>query len=435
LAWKIGGGFGLCLLMTGVITWVALSGFGLVRQSVDSLASDSLEGVVALGRFDAAIRQERIFQFRIAAHEEADVRTKLAKNVEGEIEKADAALKDYGASVYQPADRENYQALGKMWSDYKAKSQELAPQMSTLPPKDAIKLFEDETNPLFLDTLKPQLEKMENWNAEDGKHAALAAKASLASGTQTILLFLLGAIVAGIAFTVIVVRGVRRPIGLVADRVRSLQAHCLKDLTAGVEALAAGDLTFAVKPVTTFVPDPSGDEIGTMAKDFNKALELMHVAINAYNAARHSLSEIISQVAENSMAVAGTSQTLAASSEESGAASNEIAAGSQKLASGATEAAAVMEQLAAQVDNVGKSSQAQRKHVHDADQALAEAAAAASGSAEAVGSPCSEAVDQILLEAAAGSPCNEPLDGPALDETRLGDAALDKAAVRLGQAR
>jgi DNA-binding MarR family transcriptional regulator len=64
------------------------------------------------------------------------------------------------------------------------------------------------------------------------------------------------------------------------------------------------------------------------------------------------------------------------------------------------------------------------------DQAIVEAAAKASGSVDAVGSPCAEEADQILLEAVAGSPCNEHLD-----ETGLDNAALDEAAVRFDQAR
>jgi DNA-binding MarR family transcriptional regulator len=49
------------------------------------------------------------------------------------------------------------------------------------------------------------------------------------------------------------------------------------------------------------------------------------------------------------------------------------------------------------------------------DQAITEAAAEASGAVDPAGSPSSEGVDQIFLDAIAESPCNEPYDDPAPD--------------------
>jgi methyl-accepting chemotaxis protein len=147
----------------------------------------------------------------------------------------------------------------------------------------------------------------------------------------------------------------------------------VKSLTDGLGRFAEGDLTYQATPVTQPVAMGSRDEIGRMADSFDGVLGMVQESIGSYNAARASLATVIGGISENAEQVASTSQTLAAASEESGASASEIANGSQKLANSASETAAVIEQLAAQVANVGQASDGQRLQVAEADNALSQA--------------------------------------------------------------
>ena len=54
-----------------------------------------------------------------------------------------------------------------------------------------------------------------------------------------------------IAFAVVITRSVVRPVRELMARLRSLDEHCLSELTSGLEAAAAGDFTLDATPVTT----------------------------------------------------------------------------------------------------------------------------------------------------------------------------------------
>lgn len=197
---------------------------------------------------------------------------------------------------------------------------------------------------------------------EKGKQAESAIAMARVLGWLVPLLSLL----IGIGAAVMVAKAIMAPVGALQIRLESLQKRCVTGLQESLEALAAGDLTRSVTPVTTPVPNPGTDEIGQMSITFNQMLGQVQAAIESYDRARLSLNQLVGQVAESANQVAGTSQQLAASSEQSTAASTEIAAGSEKLANGATETSATMEQLNATISEVGAKSEVQATEVESA---------------------------------------------------------------------
>ncbi len=69
------------------------------------------------------------------------------------------------------------------------------------------------------------------------------------------------------------------------DRLTSLDANCLTDLVAGMDALNRGDLTVAVVPVTTPITDShaTGD-VAELVELFNGMLDKAQTAINGTTA-------------------------------------------------------------------------------------------------------------------------------------------------------
>jgi len=110
------------------------------------------------------------------------------------------------------------------------------------------------------------------------------------------------------------------------DRLDSLGRNCLTDLDAALSAVAAGDLTVEVTPVTTPLTAEAGRSAGRLADDFNTMLARTRASIVSYNAMRDKVATMLRDIARESQAVAAASQQMASTSEQSGRAVGEIAA-------------------------------------------------------------------------------------------------------------
>ncbi|MGH2899725.1 MAG: hypothetical protein ACRDMZ_13715, partial [Solirubrobacteraceae bacterium] len=79
--------------------------------------------------------------------------------------------------------------------------------------------------------------------------------------------------------------------GLVAlrERLESLEAHCLTNLGAGLDAMTRGDLTVDVKPVTSPLEHCGDPQIDAIADVFNRMLEKAQAGLAGYNTVREDL--------------------------------------------------------------------------------------------------------------------------------------------------
>jgi methyl-accepting chemotaxis protein len=123
------------------------------------------------------------------------------------------------------------------------------------------------------------------------------------------------------------------------QRLHSLNEVCLTGLGAGLDAAAAGDLTFDVHPVTTPIKARSGDSEGELAEVFNSMLAKAQGGIESYNRMRTRLNEkvgsMIHDIGDLAGRVAASSEEMSASSQQTGIAIDEIARSTASVARGA----------------------------------------------------------------------------------------------------
>ena len=122
----------------------------------------------------------------------------------------------------------------------------------------------------------------------------VAARASHTS--KVLLVVMVVAQLIALLTAVVITRSVVRPVRALVSRLRSLDSHCLTDLTAGLEAAAEGDFTREATPVTTPLDVRTTDELGQLSLTFNAMLSKAQRSIEAYGAMRGQLGELIGQV-------------------------------------------------------------------------------------------------------------------------------------------
>jgi methyl-accepting chemotaxis protein len=123
------------------------------------------------------------------------------------------------------------------------------------------------------------------------QEAQANSSANSAQTSRTIISIVLAllAIAAAAAVAWLLSRAIIRGLGEVSTRLRSLDENCLNDLRGGLEAIAGGDLTKGVTPVTTPLENVRADEIGVLSSTFNAMLDKTQASISSYEEMREQL--------------------------------------------------------------------------------------------------------------------------------------------------
>lgn len=177
-----------------------------------------------------------------------------------------------------------------------------------------------------VETARNQETRIINQVTEDGMASAKTARTSIIFA----LLMAFAAIIAGIIISIIITRGIVNPLRIVVDRANEI-------------AGAAGDLTATV-------PVGSSDEIGDLAKTFNRMLA--------------GLKTIVVRILGTAGSVSSSSQQLSSAAQQTNASVEQVASTVQQLAKGSQtqaqryeEVSKVMEGLHASISQGARSAQ------------------------------------------------------------------------------
>jgi len=343
---KLALGFGICLFLAGGVGFTALRGFSSVMVRVESLAEDSMMGLVGVGEIQAHTRQFRTLQYRLAGNTDPQQVTKVFAQLDEEKGLAEKGLSDYEKTITDPVDRANFDDLKKSWGEYMSIHDRIKDTVAKADPKTGFLIVEKETTACFLNKIAPSLKKISEWNEKAGKKSAAGAESTVASSRNLVIAFLSIALLSGALMGWFITKGIKTPIAALSSRMQSLEGRCVTGLMGGIQAMEQGDLTVRVTPVTTLVENPSKDELGLMCSTFNSMLAKTQAMIGAYEATRQSLTEIVEGVQGSAVSVAEASGELTQAAEQTGQAANEIAATIQEVAQAAGQSATTSQEMA-----------------------------------------------------------------------------------------
>jgi methyl-accepting chemotaxis protein len=128
------------------------------------------------------------------------------------------------------------------------------------------------------------------------------------------------------------------------QRLDSLSNRCLTGLGEGLDAMAHGDLTVDVIPVTQPLAAAPGAQLGALGERFNIMLGQAQAGLTAYNATRNTLGGMLGEIAATSAAVTRASEEMTDTAGQTAQAIEEIARATTEVAAGAEQqVAAVIE--------------------------------------------------------------------------------------------
>jgi methyl-accepting chemotaxis protein len=215
--------------------------------------------------------------------------------------------------------------------------------------------YTEDIVPVF-DGLDVVLDELEEVITSQATAQADGAASTAGSVRRTIVIVAAIALLAALGLAVAVTRSVTRPVGVLVDRLRSLNDNCLGSLRAGLAALAHGDLTVEARPGTEPIARHATDEVGTASATLNELIAKTHDSLSAYNASRGQLGLLVGNVSSSARSLSAASQQMATTSEEAGRAVSEIAVAVGEVAQGAERQVRAVEQAKVATDEVASAS-------------------------------------------------------------------------------
>jgi methyl-accepting chemotaxis protein len=206
------------------------------------------------------------------------------------------------------------------------------------------------------------------------RQSAATANAQAATATARRLGIISGllAVVLAAAAALFVVRGIRRGVTAILERLASLTADA--DALAGaLDAASTGDLTTSVSVHTAAIERVSSDEIGQVATAVNTIRDRTEASVESYNRMVDGLRDLVTDVSASASTVASSSQQMASTSDEAGRAVGEIANAVGDVAQGAERQVRMVETTRQAVQEAataaGRSAETARETSQAAEQA------------------------------------------------------------------
>jgi methyl-accepting chemotaxis protein len=235
---------------------------------------------------------------------------------------------------------------------------------------------------------------MQSGNAEAARRIATEASAAYATARMEMLGLLVVAIVLGLGTAILLARSVTLAVAELQRTLNSLADNCTTWLADALRAVADGDLSIKLTPVTPLIEGYSQDELGKLAGTINALRNKIVSCIGAYEDGRTGLQEIVTEVRSSAGGVAGTARQLETTTGQTSAAVQQVTISIQNVAGGAQESSRAAQQsnlavnqLAEVIDSVARGAQEQARQIQVASETTTRMAASieqVAGNAQAV---------------------------------------------------
>jgi methyl-accepting chemotaxis protein len=326
---KLGAAFGaVCLLFT-----VALA----ATLIYTARANSQWAKVVAVGQADqgaAAQREGTRAQMSAQAHLVATMDTKFERDFEQGVAASDAGSKRV-AALHDPQVTEISNSANDADHTHDATiTKELFPAVERGDREAALAALAKADKAVGVVFSKLQ----EIGSHVDARQTAAVAAAKSATATARRLGIVSGvlAILIAAGAALFVVRGIRRGVTAILDRLSSLTGDS-DALARALDAAATGDLTTTVEATTEPIERLSSDEIGRVGAAVNTIRDSNEASTDAYNRMVSGLRELITDVSTAAGTVSASSQQMAGTADEAGRAVGEIAHAIGEVAHGAEQ--------------------------------------------------------------------------------------------------
>jgi methyl-accepting chemotaxis protein len=359
LSQRLGAAFGVLVLALAIIAGLSALKLDALDQHIGSLGDND---TVALSKLGDIHTRVELTAHQTAEHlyvhdGELEAQDRIAAAQAADFKEVAADTKELAARLDSPEEKAGVAAFESAFASYAAAARlavkrSRAETVAGVEERDGSRSVYAGAFTKAIPTVKGSLERLEDLTDAQvvSQVAGAGSLASNAKRTIIILGVLAGLLAVGVA--VLITRDIRRRVATILERMIMLRDHCVAGLNDGLAAVAAGDLTHNVVPVTPLIEDTTGDEIGDIGRSFDEIRQRTVASIEGYNGVRESLGGMIGKVTDTASTLSSASQQMASTSEEAGRAVGEIAHAVSDVAQGAERQVRMVESAKGSAEEV-----------------------------------------------------------------------------------
>ncbi len=368
---------GALLLAALLITVFCVISLGSVNDQADLSYTKGTTAVKALGTIDTdlAEKQAALNESVYVGNQpsaQADIDATIASD-DQEIAASEAV---YAGLPHSAQENLDFAALRAAQAKYQA-AFATALADAKLGASPAAAATEAGAAAAVLDDAVGSLDKLEDGAAADSLGINGQTESTFEQARLVAIVVFLIAAAAGLFLSLRVAGSIRKGVHDVQATLTSMTDNCATYLETGLGALAANDLTVAVRPVTAPIEKYGGDEIGETAAVTNRMLAKLRSTIESYETARRGLADTVGEVKVAAEAMSSASDQLNSTAAQSGNASQQIAqtigqvaAGAGEQARSASQTSSASRDLSHIIERVGQGAAGTQMRVQDASRAL-----------------------------------------------------------------
>lgn len=377
---KLIGGFGIVLLLMGVVGWMGINAMSTTNSYVDIIYNDHLIPLKELATADQQLQRMRgkVAEY-LLYDDKADI-AEAEKKI-GEHEKNWlAALDKFSKSDLEKEERDLISKVNTSWSAYRLELNNLIQLKAQGKDHEAQDLLKGALRQKLDPVLSgiDELTKMGVSSAEEYEHASETTY----NQNRTIQLGLIAlAVLLGLGIALYLARSISSSVGKMALAAKGIAAGDLNQIVDVRSRDEVGDLANAFREMIDYLKEMAGVAEAMADGDLSKDIKPKSdkdILGNAFNSMIVSLRGLISQVAESAMSVTSASEQLSQAANQSASATQqisttiqEVAKGSQNQSATAQTASRSVMQLTQAIDQIAKGAQEQSRAIQDTSSAVA----------------------------------------------------------------
>jgi methyl-accepting chemotaxis protein len=282
------------------------------------------------------------------------------------------------------------------------------------------------------DNAVTDVNKLQESVDKDAAANAQTADSTYSSARTLIIGFVIVAVLAGLAVGLFLARSISGALKHVVQRLTSVQEHCLADLNTGMTAMAGGDLTFVVTPVTPKIDKYPTDEVGQAAATVNDIIDKMVATIGSYNSTRVSLTDLMQNITHSVQSLTDAKTELGQSADQAAQATQQIAQATTQVADGTNQTAKSvhdvsnsMSELDEVIGQVTQGASQTAKAVQDVNQSVAQLELAATDLDQTAKVRVAQAADDMASNAQAATEGARVASDTAQNGARMVQLTID----------
>jgi methyl-accepting chemotaxis protein len=381
LRWKLLGSFGVLLVLMAAIGGVGIWCVRLLTDDIHAIADQEMTAVVAVMDARDAIRTIQRDVRQALLVEGAEPERAARASIVASQQRIASDLADLERLLYLPAGQAKLATLKKAYADSSVQVQKIV-DLESKGDRDGAKaaIFDPETVK-HLAAVDAAIDDLAEFKKARAATVVNTAQESARFAMSAIAATLVTAAVVGLTIALLLARQIVRWVTAIQRTSTSLADNCATWLADALRAVADGDLSVKVTPVTPLIEGYGKDELGQLAATTNALRNKIVACMHAYEEGRGGLQQIVTDVRAAAGTVADTSQQLGAASGQTSAVVQQVTQAIQNVASGAQEtsrsaqtSSEAVDQLARVVDSVARGAQEQARQIQFASETTSQMA-------------------------------------------------------------